>query len=113
MATAEESESKLPEKIGVNVTRAEDIEQFREIRQHIADKRDCSVDDVARTDVLRALMQQYQFQRLEQDARVQEAKEHVAQDHNVDPEDISLACLLKHACAAYNGWQQTNDWLDA
>jgi len=110
MAQAEQSESELPEQVMIGARRNEDIEQFREIRRHIAEKRDTPTDDVARTDVLRVLMRQYEFSRLNNDKRIKDAKKHVAEDHNVDPEDVSLACLLKIACSAYNGWQMTDDW---
>jgi hypothetical protein len=112
MATAEESESELPGSIGVNVTRTEDIEQFREIQRHIAEKRDCSTDDVPRTDVLRALMRQYQFHRLEEDQRIKEARHAVASDHNLNMDDVTLRSLLKITAGAYCGYRQTDDWLN-
>jgi len=109
MSKAKQSDE-LPEQMSVNLTRDQDIEQFREIRGVIAEKRDCPVDDVPRTDVQRALMRQFEFSRLNNDKRIKDAKEHVAEDHDVAPEDISLVDMLKITCSAYNGWQMTDDW---
>lgn len=46
------------------------------------------------------------------DKRVAETVDHIAEDHGVDPETVTLACAMKVACGAYNGYQMTDDWFE-
>jgi hypothetical protein len=77
-------------------------ERFKDVQE--------SLDTDTQTDALDRLIEAYQFRRLEDDKRIQEARQVVAQDHSVEPEDVSLACLLKVTAGAYTGFAQTDDW---
>lgn len=98
------------EQLMIGVRRSEQIQQWREAKEQIAESRGVDPDDLSRPDVLGELLEAYQFHRLEDDKRIQEARQVVAQDHSADPEDVSLACLLKVTAGAYTGFAQTDDW---
>ena len=77
-------------------------ERFKTVQEEL----DCDTQ----TEALDRLIESYQFHRLKDDKRIKEARQVVAQDHDVDPADVSLACLLKVTCTAYNGFQMTDGW---
>jgi predicted ArsR family transcriptional regulator len=56
------------------------------------------------------LRESARFPGVRRDQRIQEARRAVAQDHNMEPEEVSLEALLKVTCGAYCGYQQTSDW---
>lgn len=51
-----------------------------------------------------------ELERLNGDMRIEEARQVVARDHNMNPENVSLENLLKITAGAYCGYQQTSDW---
>jgi predicted ArsR family transcriptional regulator len=56
------------------------------------------------------LKESARFPGVRRDQRIQEARRAVANDHNMEPEEVSLEALLKITCGAYCGYQQTSDW---
>lgn len=66
--------------------------------------------ELSQSDLLDRLVEERRFARLRDDQRIQQAREAVASDHSVDPEEVSLRCLLKTTAGAYCGYQTTNDW---
>ncbi|MCU4718382.1 hypothetical protein [Halapricum hydrolyticum] len=81
--------------------REDSKDAFEEIRQGT---------DLSQSDLLDRLIESYQLRRLREDKRIQEAREAVAKDHGVDPEEVSLRGLLKTTAGAYVGYQTTDDW---
>jgi hypothetical protein len=59
---------------------------------------------------LEKLIESYEFQRLRQDMRIREARQVVANDHDMAPENLSLQALLKVTCGAYCGYNVATDW---
>jgi len=100
----------IPQQVTVSITGEERKEQWFQIKQHIADRRDTTVEKVSHRDVARELLDTYQFHRLNQDQRIREARHAVADDHGMSAEDVTLRSLLKTTAGAYCGYQQTSDW---
>lgn len=76
---------------------------FEEIRQGT---------DLSQSDLLERLVEERELSRLRDDQRIRETIEAIANDHDVPPEEVSLKCAFKVAAGAYNGYQQTSDWLE-
>jgi len=109
----------VPQQVTCGITDEKRKQQWYEIKEMLAERREVDIDDVSHADVARELLTVYdpnaehqrrQFQRLKEDKRVKETRGHIADDHDVAPEDISLVDVLKITCSAYNGWRMTDDW---
>jgi len=100
----------IPKQVTVSITGDKRKQQWFEVKQHLANRRDTTVGNVSHRDVARELLDTYQFHRLNQDQRIREATHAVADDHNVDTDDVSLRSLLKITAGAYCGYQQTSNW---
>jgi len=61
--------------------------------------------------VFREIASEYlEVQELRSDKRVQEAIEIIADDHDMQPEDVGLNAAFKVLAGAYTGQQTTHDW---
>lgn len=110
MSKTDSPDTELPGRVMIGLQRDQDIQQWLDVKQHIAEKKDSDPESVGKVDVIRELMEYYQFHRLNQDQRIREARHAVAEDHDVTTDDVSLRSLLKVTSAAYLGYQQTSDW---
>jgi len=110
MSKATDAPAELPDRIDIAVYKDADKRRFQEAHARLADRRGVEEGEIPRTEVLTHLLDTCQFTRLEDDKRIQQAREVVANDHDVAPEDVSLADLLKITAGAYTGFQQTSDW---
>jgi len=101
-----------PDKKGIHLYQEQHVEAVQRALEAAGDQMDS--DDSPETErithIARSYIERSQFDRLADDMRVQEARQVVAKDHNMTPDDVSLVELLKITAGAYCGYQQTSDW---
>jgi hypothetical protein len=102
---------------GIYLRREEHLREWDRLERAVADSKGVETEDLAKTETLmaaaEAFLQREQFRqarRLLKDQRIREARQAVARDHNMEPEEVSLEALLKITSGAYCGYQQTSDW---
>ena len=103
-----------PDKKSVQVYQSEHVAK---VEDALTQAKECLDDDEPPeteqiAHVAEAFLEQSRFRRLADDMRIQEARQAVAKDHGMVPEDVSIEALLKVTCSAYLGYQQTSDWLE-
>ena len=105
MSQATDSAVEVPEgQIYLNLRREEDKRLFAQTQQAIA-------EDVTNVDVFREVATEFlEVHRLRQDKRVREAIKIIAEDHDMQPENVSLNAAFKVLAGAYTGQQTTHDW---
>jgi hypothetical protein len=114
MSKTDSTDTELPEQITAGIRSKEHKRQWLEVKQELARRWGMDIADITHADVARELLDHYnprnRLHHLRDDQRVQQTVEAIADDHDVDPSDVSLECALKVTCAAYCGYQQTSDW---
>jgi hypothetical protein len=102
--------SQTRDSIYLQLQREEHMKAWEEAKESVAQARGVDPDDLSRPDVVEELLKTHELARLKEDMRIEEARQVVASDHNMKPEDVSLEALLKVTCSAYVGYQMTSDW---
>jgi|GEM_PF-4187073 len=104
----------LPERLGLQLRQESDKRKWAELRDAVARDRGVDPDTLSRPEIMVEAAETYvehrQFAKLREDKRVREVVEHVADDHDVDPDDVSLVSAFKIAAGAYNGFELADDW---
>lgn len=99
------------EDVSIRLREDSDVRDHQAVKADLADRRGVDPDEIANVEAVRQALRAYRgLAQLERDQRMQEVIEHVAEDHNVDPADVSLSCAIKVCAGAYNGYQLTDDW---
>jgi len=109
--------SQTADKISIVFRADEDQALFQRLRARVADERGVDPTDLPNTDVLRHVARNYllagDVYALDDDKRLEDVRELVARDHNMEPEAVTSKAALLQACAGYAGYQRVDDWLEA
>lgn len=93
------------------IARDRQKQAFQEAREELGRQRDIDPDELTRPEVVAESARLFAtLGRLRRDDRYQSTAEHIAEDYDMESDEISDKAVLTTALACYNGYETGRDW---